>query len=146
MDIDLDQVDLVSADMEASLGFYRDLGVEIDEAAVWRTGSGIHHIDVTLPSGVSFHIDSMALANHYDAGWRDRTPEGPSIILSFKVGDRAAVDELHERMRAGGHPIAQEPYDAFWGARYAVVVDPDGNHVGIMSPSDRSQATPPPDL
>ena len=32
--------------------------------------------------------------------------------------------------------MQQEPYDAFWGARYAVVSDPDGNGVGIMSPVD----------
>ena len=30
------------------------------------------------------------------------------------------------------------PIDAFWGARYAIVDDPDGNHVGIMGPQDRS--------
>ena len=35
--------------------------------------------------------------------------------------------------------MQQEPYDAFWGARYAVVSDPDGNGVGIMSPIDPAQ-------
>jgi hypothetical protein len=29
-----------------------------------------------------------------------------------------------------------EPYDAFWGARYAIVEDAGGNAVGIMSPVD----------
>jgi catechol 2,3-dioxygenase-like lactoylglutathione lyase family enzyme len=52
MSLDLDQIDLVSADPEASLEFYRRLGVEIPDEAVWRTGTGVHHIDVTLPSGV----------------------------------------------------------------------------------------------
>ena len=45
-----------------------------------------------------------------------------------------------------GYRGQQPPYDAFWGARYAVVEDPDGNAVGIMSPSDpdrRSMARPP---
>ena len=36
-----------------------------------------------------------------------------------------------------------EPIDAFWGARYAVVNDPDGNHVGIMSPSDEEHRSVP---
>ena len=50
-------------------------------------------------------------------------------------------------MTEAGYISEQQPYDAFWGARYAVVQDPDGNPVGIMSPIDpdrRSQQSPPP--
>ena len=42
-------------------------------------------------------------------------------------------------LAAEGVPVQQEPYDAFWGARYAVVSDPDGNAVGIMSPVDAAR-------
>jgi hypothetical protein len=41
-------------------------------------------------------------------------------------------------------PSAQPPFDAFWGARYAIVEDPDGNHIGLMSPSDPALRTAPP--
>ncbi|MFL6036949.1 MAG: glyoxalase, partial [Gaiellaceae bacterium] len=27
-----------------------------------------------------------------------------------------------------------EPFDAFWGQRYATVVDPDGNAVDLFAP------------
>ncbi len=40
MKSDLDQIDIVVGDMEASLAFYRALGVEIPESAIWRTASG----------------------------------------------------------------------------------------------------------
>ncbi|MGE0728485.1 MAG: VOC family protein [Acidimicrobiia bacterium] len=146
MSLDLDQFDLVSADPEAALQFYRHLGVDIPDDAIWRTDTGIHHIDVTLPSGVILHIDSVPLADHYDTGWNGQQPTGPSIILNFKVGDRPHVDDLYERMVEHGYPAAQPPYDTFWGARYAIVIDPDGNHIGIMSPSDRAVATAPPSL
>jgi hypothetical protein len=36
-------------------------------------------------------------------------------------------------------------FDAFWGARYAIVADPDGNDVGLMSPIDESRRTWPPE-
>jgi uncharacterized glyoxalase superfamily protein PhnB len=36
---------------------------------------------------------------------------------------------------AAGHRSHLAPFDAFWGARYAVVLDPDGNRVGISSPT-----------
>jgi hypothetical protein len=38
----------------------------------------------------------------------------------------------------------QVPYDAFWGARYAIVADPDGNEVGLMSPRDDDRRSFPP--
>jgi uncharacterized glyoxalase superfamily protein PhnB len=40
----------------------------------------------------------------------------------------------------------QPPYDTFWGARYAIVEDPHGNHVGLMSPSDPARKSAPPAL
>lgn len=49
---------------------------------------------------------------------------------------RDRVDEIHADLIGAGYAGQQEPYDAFWGARYAVVEDPDGNPVGIMSPVD----------
>ena len=35
---------------------------------------------------------------------------------------------------AAGYHRHQRPYDGFWGARYAIVDDPDGNAAGLMSP------------
>jgi hypothetical protein len=39
-------------------------------------------------------------------------------------------------LTAAGYAGPQPPYDAFWGARYAIVQDPDDNDVGLMSPID----------
>jgi uncharacterized glyoxalase superfamily protein PhnB len=35
---------------------------------------------------------------------------------------------------AAGHALIKPPHDAFWGARYALVRDPDGNVLGLMGP------------
>jgi uncharacterized glyoxalase superfamily protein PhnB len=59
-------------------------------------------------------------------------------VLGFHVDTRQAVDDLVAEMAAAGSAVQQQPWDAFWGARYAVVSDPDGNAVGIMSPIDAS--------
>ena len=32
-----------------------------------------------------------------------------------------------------GHRVVKEPYDAFWGQRYATVHDPDGNAVDLYA-------------
>lgn len=146
MPIDLDQIDLVARDMEASLAFYRALGVDIPESAVWRTATGAHHVDLTMPSGLILHWDSEALAKIYDRGWQAPTGSGTRSVLSFKVASREEVDRIHDHLVSLGHPSAQPPYDTFWGARYAIVEDPDGHHVGIMSPSDPARRTGPPNL
>jgi uncharacterized glyoxalase superfamily protein PhnB len=142
-----DGLNLVATDMDATLGFYRDLGVAIPESAVWRGDSGgaAHHVDIGMPNGVSFDFDSGELARLYNAGWAGSGAEGRTLI-GFRVATRDAVDETYARLTAAGHRGLQEPYDAFWGARYAIVEDPDGRQVGMMSPSDPAWRGSPPAL
>ena len=92
MNPDLFLVDLVTRDMEASVAFYRALGVEIPETAIWRTATGTQHVDITMPGGLTVHFDSGALAKRYDRGWREPSGTGSRIILSFKVSSRDEVD------------------------------------------------------
>lgn len=143
---DLNQVDFVVRDLEATITFYRALGVEIPEEAIWRTPSGAHHVDLTMPSGLIVHFDSPALARVYDRGWTEPSGTGTRNVLSFRVSSREEVDRIWGDLTGLGYRGAQEPYDAFWGARYAIVEDPDGNHIGLMSPSDPALRKPPPDL
>ena len=48
---------------------------------------------------------------------------------------------MHAHAIAAGH---KAPEDAFWGARDAIVEDPDGSSVGIMSPIDDAMRREPP--
>ena len=79
----LDQVNLVVHDMEATLRFYRRLGLDIPEDAVWRTGSGAHHVTVTMPNGVDLEFDSVELAKEYNAGWRAPGTGGSRGVIGF---------------------------------------------------------------
>jgi predicted lactoylglutathione lyase len=146
MQPDLNQIDFVVSDMEASIAFFRALGVEIPEQAIWRTASGAHHVDLAMPGGTIVHLDSEALAHVYDRGWRAPAARGSRVVLSFHVASREEVDRLHAKLTGLGHRSAQPPFDAFWGSRYAIVEDPDGNHVGLMSPRDPARNVAPPDL
>jgi uncharacterized glyoxalase superfamily protein PhnB len=146
MKVDLNQIDLVVRDMDAAIAFYRALGMEIPDSAIWRTPSGVHHVDVTMPGGLKVHFDSPALAKVYNKGWREPTGPGTRTVLTFHVESREEVDRLHAKLTGLGHKSSQPPFDAFWGARYAIVEDPDGNPIGVMSPSDRSRGGAPPSL
>ncbi len=140
--IRLDQVNLVVRDVPASRAFYSRLGLDFGTAhdPVW----GEHHVSVAHGDDAvaDLDLDSLSFAHKWNQGW----PGGSGAVLGFKVDTRAEVDRLVAALAADGVPVQQQPYDAFWGARYAVVSDPDGNAVGVMSPADdafRSEPPPP---
>ena len=139
----LDQLNLVAGDMDATLAFYRVLGVEIDDVPPeWAAWAPHHQNQRHSPAnrGSELEFDSAEFAPYYDRGWGG----GPGTVIGFRVSSREAVDATFNALIEAGYPASQAPYDAFWGARYAIVVDPDGRHVGIMSPRDPSLATAPP--
>jgi catechol 2,3-dioxygenase-like lactoylglutathione lyase family enzyme len=131
-----DQLNVVVSDMEASIAFYRRLGLVIPDAdPAWQA----HHRTVETPGGVDLDFDSVAFARRWDAGW----PGQSGIVIGFRLGSRDAVDARYAELTAAGYTGQQAPCDAFWGARYAVVEDPDGNAVGLMSPADPEHRSAP---
>ena len=141
----LGQLNLVSADPAASIAFYRRLGVEVADTAIWRTASGTHHVNARSGE-VDFEPDSTAFAQVWNEGWRGRDDLKGRIVLGFRVVSREAVDEVYAELTAAAYAVLQAPYDAFWGARYAVVEDPDGIAVGLMSPISPDFRAPPPEV
>jgi catechol 2,3-dioxygenase-like lactoylglutathione lyase family enzyme len=133
----LNQVNLVVREMEATVAFYRRLGMPLDVAP------GARHAAARLPNGVSLEFDTTDFVPQFDSGWSGAT--GGSTVLGFQVGSREAVDEIYAGLTAAGYRGRQRPYDAFWGARYAIVDDPDGNGVGFMSPIEESRKSWPPE-
>ena len=142
------QLNVVSRDPAASIAFYRRLGVDLPDGSVWRTETGIHHANARAPreTATSLEIDSAAFAPFWNAAWRGRTDLEGRIVVGFRVDSRAEVDAIYAELTGAGHPGLQPPWDAFWGARYAIVEDPDGLAVGIMSPVSAEKRAPPPDV
>ena len=140
----LEQINIVVRDMEKSLAFYRLLGVSIEampsgEWAEWAR----HHVNGTASNGVRVDFDSVAFAKQWNPGL-DETKLGSAMMPMFHVSSREEVDRVHARVTAAGHRSHKAPEDAFWGARYAIVEDPNGISVGIMSAIDDSKRRPPP--
>ena len=133
------QLNIVVADMSASVAFYRRLGLEVDDTGPWAT----QHVEIAMPNGFSIDLDAVEFARRWDAGWHGHAGPGRNVI-GFHVASRAAVDEVYADVTVAGYVGQQPPYDAFWGARYAIVEDPDGNPIGIMSPRDPSRRSAPP--
>jgi uncharacterized glyoxalase superfamily protein PhnB len=145
----LNQLNIVSGNPAASIDFYRRLGVEIPDQQVWCTATGAHHASaegVAASDGVDLDIDSTTFAQVWNTGWRGRADLAGRVVVGFRVASREEVDRLYGEMTAAGSRGLQAPYDAFWGARYAVVEDPDGVAVGLMSPISAEHRAPPPEV
>jgi uncharacterized glyoxalase superfamily protein PhnB len=135
---DLHMLNVIVGDMTASLDFYRRLVAASD-----GTDASAAHTQLRMPGGFSLELDTAESARLWHAGWR-ADPSSVSVVIGFALPTRAAVDERYAELTAAGYPGRQPPFDAFWGARYAIVADPDGNDVGLMSPIDQSRGTWPP--
>ena len=138
----LDSVNLVVSDMGASVAFYRALGLAIpDRDPLWDD----HHRSADVPGGIDFDLDSESFAPKWNVGWPGSKGRS-GITIGLRVSTRDDVDRLYADVIDAGYEGQQPPYDAFWGARYAIVEDPDGNAVGHMSPIDPDLRTTPPSV
>jgi catechol 2,3-dioxygenase-like lactoylglutathione lyase family enzyme len=134
----LNQINLVVRDMDAMIGFYERLGVEVAPTAPpWDR----HHRTLSTPDGLDFDLDSTGFASQWNEGW---SPGRTGPVIGFGLATREAVDAVYGDLTNAGYAGQQPPYDAFWGARYAVVSDPEGNPVGLMSPIDPARKSTPP--
>ncbi|WP_169946868.1 VOC family protein [Microbispora sp. H11081] len=121
-----DLVGLVVTDMAASLSFYRRLGLDIPASADTEP-----HVEVTLPGGLRLAWDTVDTIRSLDPGW---TPGGgQGMSLAFRCDDPEEVDRVYEDLVKAGYEGHLPPWDAFWGQRYAVVHDPDGNGVDLFA-------------
>jgi uncharacterized glyoxalase superfamily protein PhnB len=136
-------LNLVVTDMARTVEFYRRLGLNIDDTNPWNS----HHVTATMPNGFELEFDSVELADSYDPpGGAQTFDDATRNVMVFSLPSRRAVDDLYGELTAAGYAGHQPPHDAFWGARYAVIDDPDGNFVGLMSPSDDAHKSAPPAL
>ncbi|MEY2459252.1 MAG: hypothetical protein QOG30_1082 [Acidimicrobiaceae bacterium] len=135
------QVNLVVRDMAAMVEFYERLGVDFRPTfSPWDR----HHRSFAAnsePEGFDFDLDSQSFVTKWNEGWPEGTI-GP--VFGFGLSSAEAVDETYRTLTAAGYAGQQPPWDGFMGARYAVVTDPDGNAVGLMSPIDSARKTMPP--
>ena len=123
----IDAIEVVVADMAAALDFYRRLGLDIPEGAEKEM-----HVSVELPGGLHLLFDTQDTIRSFDPGWAPPSG-GHGLALAFDCGEPAGVDEAHDALVAAGHRSHLAPWDAFWGQRYATVLDPDGNSVDLFA-------------
>jgi uncharacterized glyoxalase superfamily protein PhnB len=122
-----DMVGLVVRDMAEALRFYRALGLDVPAGQDEEP-----FVEVITPIGYRISWNTEAMIKQIDPGWVQ--PIGQRIGLAFKCDSPEEVDATYHRLVDAGHRGHKEPWNAFWGQRYAIVDDPDGNHVDLFAP------------
>lgn len=124
----LDLIGIIVRDMPKALAFYRQLGWDIP-AEMDSEG----HVEYVLPYGLRVAWDTHAIIRSFDPEWQPPTG-GHRMGLAFLCDGPADVDACFRRLTDMGYRGHREPFDAFWGQRYAQVEDPDGNVVDLFAP------------
>jgi catechol 2,3-dioxygenase-like lactoylglutathione lyase family enzyme len=114
--------------MAASVAFYRRLGFGFPEGA-----ENEPHAEVQLPGGPRLLLDTEDTVRSFHPGWQSPSGSGRAA-LALLCDDPAEVNRVYDELIGAGHHGELKPWDAFWGQRYAVVHDPDGNGVDLFAP------------
>ncbi|WP_129841488.1 VOC family protein [Streptomyces sp. RFCAC02] len=130
----LDLFGIITDDMAASLAFYRRLGLAVPADADRQP-----HVEITLPGGGRLAWDTADTVRAFLPDW---TPPqgGHRLSLAFLCEGPTEVDTLWTELTQAGYTGEKAPWDAFWGQRYAIVLDPDGNPVDLFAPLPQAES------
>ena len=119
----LNALGIVASDMARSLDFYRQLGLDVPDTP--EEG----HVTISLSNGLRLMLDSEDEIRKFRPEWTRQS--GNQLSLALECDNPAEVDSLYAQMISAGHHGDKEPWDAFWGQRYAQLRDPDGVPVDL---------------
>ncbi|MEU7768804.1 VOC family protein [Nocardia sp. NPDC049190] len=123
----LDVIGIVVTDMAAAVSFYRRLGIDFPVGSEQEA-----HAEAALPNGLRLALDTEAVIASFHPGWTPPQRAG-RVGIAFRCADPADVDTVYADLVNAGYHGELKPWDAFWGQRYAVVNDPDGNGIDLYA-------------
>ena len=127
---------LVVSDAAAALEFYKKaLGATETMRMPAQDGKRLMHSEITVNGGRIFVMDDFPehRADHQHGG----NVQPPNLLGGTPVTIHLEVpncDEAVKRAEAAGAKVTLPPWDAFWGARYAQIVDPFGHAWSFAHP------------
>jgi catechol 2,3-dioxygenase-like lactoylglutathione lyase family enzyme len=126
----LDAFGIVVSDMARSVAFYRRLGLDFPEGS-----ESEDHVEAQLPGGLRYMLDTEDVIRSFDPEWK----RGESHGGAFRCESPEEVDQVYAELLGAGATGQKEPWDAFWGQRYAQLKDPDGTVIDLYAPLPQQQ-------
>ena len=122
----LDAVGVTTSDMKKSVEFYKILGFEFPEF-----DDGEQHVESIAKDGsIRLMIDHKELVESL-LGEEPRPGNHASFAVAYESAHE--VNEIVRNLIDSSFEVNKEPFDAFWGQRYAMVLDPEGYTVDLYA-------------
>jgi len=118
---------VVVSDMSRSVAFYRLLGLEFPDGVENES-----HVEAPLPGGMRYALDTEDVIRSFEPDWK-RPTDGYAGGGAFRCKSPEEVDQVYRELLTAGGSAHKEPWDAFWGQRYAQVKDPDGTVIDLYA-------------
>jgi PhnB protein len=120
---------LVVKDANAAIDFYKKaLGAIETLRMPAQDGKRLMHAEIQLNGARVFLMDDFpehrGPGDHVDAVFPPDQMKGTSVTMHLEVEN---CDTAVKRARDAGATVTMEPWDSFWGARYARIIDPFGH-------------------
>ncbi len=119
-------------DRPTTLDFYRTLGLPIPQEANTE-----ENVDSESEGAIVLGFLTEARAAQADPNFVAQTSS--SLNLQFECGSPAEVNATFARLVAAGYAAYTQPWDTFWGQRFARITDPDNCIVDLYAPLEPGQ-------
>jgi PhnB protein len=122
----------------AALEFYKQaLGATETGRHTADDGKRLMHAEMTVNGAKIYLMDDFPeyYAEHGDHAQPPKSAGFTSVVLHLDVDDCDAAVACAE---AAGAKVVMPPWDAFWGLRYAQIVDPFGHAWSFAHPLPQS--------
>lgn len=122
----LNAVGITSKDLKRTVTFYELLGFKFPEFS-----DNEQHLEPLPTEGsVRLMIDTYELVK----GLIENEPvPATHSTFALEFDSPSEIDEIVKRLHEAGETVIKQPWDAFWGQRYAIVADPDGYMIDLYA-------------
>ena len=122
----LNAVGVSSTNISKTVEFYSLLGFTFPEFS-----NNEQHVEaITTEGSARLMIDSEELMTQL-LGQKPQPGNHASFAIQYDLPDD--LNKVADNLKEAGFTVVKEPWDAFWGQRYAVVQDPDGYKVDLYA-------------
>jgi catechol 2,3-dioxygenase-like lactoylglutathione lyase family enzyme len=119
-------IDIVARDLAKSLAFYSALGLDTPAFDPEE-----FQVQIVTSGGATLGLIAESAMHEHNPDWV--TPIGQRVTFACRCDTPEELDSVYARVIGAGFIGAKEPWDAFWGQRYAFLSDPDGNRVDLFA-------------
>ena len=119
-------VGVVSSDMKKTAEFYGIWGFGFSNADLTQD----HDEPVTPEGSTRLMIDSNQMIKDI---FGEEPVQGNHSTFAIEYSTVEELNNVADKLTRAGYVFKKEPWDAFWGQRYAIIADPGGCLVDLYA-------------